>query len=175
MRDLRKFCPTSTTKLKLPTIRLKFQIRTFICCRDAYIWKNSRLLLTSKTKLLMIFTPRIDSVLHVFLFENFRHCRPELVRLPTKKDVSHLSLQLVSQDRTQELFLHTIDPYIGFSRTGFQFCCLWTRVVSQGVVCLHGVGIGGSWTFTVIFFNVSRGSTLFVSLYISFAQAAHDE
>jgi hypothetical protein len=33
----------------------------------------------------------------------------------------------------------------------------------------------GSWTSTVIFFNVSRGSTLFVSLYISFAQTAHDE
>ncbi len=28
--------------------------------------KSYRLLLTPKTKLLMIFTPRIDSVLHVF-------------------------------------------------------------------------------------------------------------
>jgi hypothetical protein len=62
--------------------------------------------------------------------------------------------------------LRTIEPYIGFSRTEFRFCCLWTRVVSQGVVCLHSVGFGGSWTFMVIFFNVSRGSTLFVSLYI---------
>ena len=103
------------------------------------------------------------------IFEKFHHRRPKLVRLPTKQDVSHLSLQLVSQDSPQELFLRTIEPYIGFSRTEFQFCCLWTRVVFQGVVCLHSVGFGGSWTFTVIFFNVSRGSTLFVSLYISFA------
>ena len=43
------------------------------------------------------------------------------------------------------------------------------------MVCLHSVGFGGSWTFTVIFFNVSRGSTLFVSLYVSFALVTHDE
>jgi hypothetical protein len=46
---------------------------------------------------------------------------------------------------------------------------LWTRFVSQGVVCLHCVGCGGAWTFTVIFLIVSRGSTLIVSLNISFA------
>ncbi len=57
-----------------------------------------------KTKLLMIFTPRIDSVLHVFSFENSHHRRQELLRLPTKQDVSHFSLQLVSQDSTRELF-----------------------------------------------------------------------
>jgi len=43
------------------------------------------------------------------------------------------------------------------------------RFVSQGVVCFHSVDFGGFWTFTVIFFNDSRGCTLFVSLYISFA------
>jgi hypothetical protein len=43
----------------------------------------------------------------------------------------------------------------------FQLCCLRTRFVSQGVVCLHSVGFTGSWTVKVIFLNVSRGSTLF--------------
>ena len=81
---------------------------------------------------------------------------------------SHFSLQLVSQDSAQELFRRTISPYLGVSRIEFQFCCLWTPFVSQGVDCLHSVGFGGSWTFTVIFLNVSRGSSLFVSLYISF-------
>ncbi len=82
----------------------------------------------------------------------------------------------MSQDSAQELFRHTIPPYLGVSRIEFQFCLwLWTRFVSQGVVCLHSVGFGGFWTFTVIYLNVSRGSTLFVSLYISFAKAAHDE
>ena len=46
---------------------------------------------------------------------------------------------------------------------------------SQGVVCFDSVGLGCSWTFTVIIFNDPRGSTLFVPLYISFAQSAHDE
>ncbi len=74
-----------------------------------------------------------------------------------------------SQVLPQELFRHTISPYIGVPRIEFQFCCLWIRFVSQGVVCLHSFGVAGSWTVTVIFLNVSRGSTLFVSLYISFA------
>ena len=98
-----------------------------------------------------------------------------LARLHTKQVISHFFLQLVSQDSAQELFRRTIiAPYIGVSWIEFQFC-LWTRFVSQGVGCLHSVDFGGSWTFPVIFLNVSRGSTLFVSLYISFAQAAHDE
>jgi len=73
----------------------------------------------------------------------------------------------VLQDSAQELFRRTIAPYLDGSRIEFQFCCLWTRFVSQGVFCLHSVGFGGSWTFTVIYLNVSRGSTLFVSLCIS--------
>ncbi len=85
------------------------------------------------------------------------------VNLDTKQVISHFFLQLVSQDSTQELFRHTIAPYRGVSRIEFQFCCLWTPFVSQGVVCLHSVGFGGSWTFTVIYLNVFRGSTLFVS------------
>ena len=46
---------------------------------------------------------------------------------------------------------------------------LWIHVVSQGVDCFYSVGLGCSWTFTVIFLNDQRGSTLFVSMYISFA------
>jgi hypothetical protein len=34
-------------------------------------------------------------------------------------------------------------PYFGVSRIEFQFCCLWIRFVSQGVVCFHSVGFGG--------------------------------
>ncbi len=102
--------------------------------------------------------------------ENSHHCRQELSRLPTKQDVSHFSLQLVSQDSARELFnrLMTL-PYQGVSRIEFHVCCLWIPVVRQGVDCFYSVGLGCSWTFTVIIFNDQRGSTLFVSMYISFA------
>jgi hypothetical protein len=39
---------------------------TFICCRCARIWRCSWLLLTPRSMLLMIVTPRIASGLHVF-------------------------------------------------------------------------------------------------------------
>jgi hypothetical protein len=104
-----------------------------------------------------------------FFVDNLRKDIQVLARLHTKQVISHFFLQLVSQDSAQELFRHTIVPYRGVSRIEFEFCFLWTPFVSQGVVCLHRVGCGGSWTFTVIYLNVSRGSTLFVSLYISFA------
>ena len=102
--------------------------------------------------------------------ENSHHCRPEILRLPTKQDVSHFSLQLVSQDSAQEFFnrLMTL-PYQGVSRIEFHMCCLWIPVVSQDVDCFYSVGLGCSWTFTVIIFNDQRGSTLFASMYISFA------
>ena len=83
--------------------------------------------------------------------------RQVLAKLHTKQDISHFFLQLGSQDSAQELFRHTISPYLGVSRIEFQFCCLRTRFVSQGVFCLHSVGFGGSWTFTMIFLNVFRG------------------
>jgi len=102
--------------------------------------------------------------------ENPRQCSQMLARLLTKHDIPHIFLQLVSQDIVQELFHHIMTlPYPGVSRLEFQFCFLRIRFVSQGVVCFYSVGLGGSWTLTVIFFNDSRGSTLFVSLYISFA------
>ena len=95
--------------------------------------------------------------------------RQVLARFHTTQVISHFFLQLVSQDSAQELFERSFSPNHGGSRIEFQFFCLWIRFVSQGVVCLHSVGFGGSWTFPVIFFNVSRGSTLFVSLYMLFA------
>jgi hypothetical protein len=102
--------------------------------------------------------------------ENFHHCRSEPARLPTKKDVSHLSLQQVSEDSAQELF-NRIMPvfYQGGSRIEFHVCCLWIPVVSQGVDCFYSVDLGCSWTFTVIIINDPRGSTLFVSMYLSFS------
>ena len=42
-------------------------------------------------------------------------------------------------------------------------------VVSQDVDCFYSVGLGFSWTFVVIIFNDQHGSTLFVSMYVSFA------
>ena len=92
-----------------------------------------------------------------------------LARLTTKHDIPHVSLQLVSQDSAQELFNRTILPNPVASEIEFQLCCLGTRFVRQGVVCSHSVGLGCSWTFTVIIFNDPRDSTLFVSMYISFA------
>ena len=79
------------------------------------------------------------------------------------------SFQLGSQDCTQELFNYIISPYTADSRIEFQLYSLRTQFVRQGVVCFHSVGLVVSWSFTVIIFNDSRGSTLFVSLYISFA------
>jgi hypothetical protein len=81
-----------------------------------------------------------------------------------------LLLQLVSQEGVQELFQLIMDlPYPVVSRTEFQFCCLRIRFVSPGVGRFRSVGLEISWTFLVIFFNFSWGSTLFISLYMSFS------
>ena len=85
-------------------------------------------------------TPRIASMLHVF--SSISHTKT-VKCLHTKQDISHFFLQLVSHDSVQELFKHTISPYLGVSRIEFQFCYLWIRFVSQGVVCFHSVGFGG--------------------------------
>jgi hypothetical protein len=105
-----------------------------------------------------------------FFVENPHPSRPELLRLYTKQDVSHLSLQQVSQVSAQELFnrLMTL-PYQGVSRIEFHLCYLWIPVVRQGVDCFYSVDLGCSWTFTVIIFNDQRGSTLSVCMYLSFA------
>ena len=101
--------------------------------------------------------------------ENPRHCGQVLARLHTKQDIPHLSLLIVSPDSAQQLFERILLPYLGGSRIEFQLCCLRIRFVSQGGVCFHSVDLGCSWTLTVIIFNDPRGSTLFVSIYISFA------
>jgi hypothetical protein len=72
---------------------------------------------------------------------------------------------LANHDRAHSLTL----TYQGVSRIEFHVCCVWIPVVSQGVDCFYSVGRGCSWTFTVIIFNDQRGSTLFFSMYISFA------
>jgi hypothetical protein len=92
-----------------------------------------------------------------------------LARFLTKQDIPHLFFQLGSQDCTQELISCINAPYLGASRYEFQFCCLWTRFVRQGVVCFLSDDLVGPWIFTVITFNDPRGSILFVSLYVSFA------
>jgi hypothetical protein len=86
----------------------------------------------------------------MFFVDNPRKGFQVIVKLHTKKDISHFFLHLVLQDSAQELFRHTISPYLGVSWIEFQFCCLRTRFVGQGVFCFHSVGFGGSWTFTVI-------------------------
>ena len=103
--------------------------------------------------------------------DNLRKGSQVLARFLTKQDIPHLFFQLGSlgsQDCTQDLISFINVPYLCVSRYEFQFCCLWTRFVSQGVVCFHSVGLVGSWTFTVIIFNGPHGSTLFVSLFILF-------
>ena len=99
--------------------------------------------------------------------ENLRHCGLVLSRLSTQEDNSHFSLHLVSQDSAQELFNHILSSYSAVSRTEFQVCCLQIPSVSQGVVCFHSDDLGCSRTFTVIVLKDLRGSTLFVSMYIS--------
>jgi hypothetical protein len=39
----------------------------------------------------------------------------------------------------------------------------------KGVDCFYSVGLGCPWTFTVIIVIDPHGSTLFVSMYLSFA------
>ncbi len=91
--------------------------------------------------------------------------RQSTERLPSACKVTHEARHLalfpsnnVTRQCTGNLSTHHF-TLSWVSRIEFQFCCLRIRFVSQGVFSL---------TFTVIFLNVSRGSTLFVSLYISF-------
>jgi hypothetical protein len=78
--------------------------------------------------------------------------------------------QLGSQDSAREIFnrLMTL-PYQGVPRIEFHVWYLWIPVVRQGVDRFYSVDLGCSWNFTVIILNDQRGSTLFASMYISFA------
>ncbi len=92
--------------------------------------------------------------------DNSRKGSQVLARLHTKQVISHFFLQLVSQDSLKELFTRTILPYLGVSRIEFQFCCLWTRFVSQGVVCR------GTWW--VILFTVLSAIVFIMVLSLTF-------
>jgi hypothetical protein len=48
-------------------------------------------------------------------------------------------------------------------------CVVYGFQLLVKVLFVFTVGLGFSWTFTVIIFNDPHGSTLFVSMYISFA------
>jgi hypothetical protein len=91
--------------------------------------------------------------------------------LTTKQDTPHFSRQQVSQVSAQELQFERVMiwPYQGVSRFECQLYCLRIPFASQGVVCSHSASLQVSWTFTVIVFKDPRGSTLFVSMYISLA------
>ena len=143
-------------------------IRTFICCRCAYMEELSASF-NAQDQAPDDFHAQDRQCAPCIFVENSRHCRQVLPRLPTKHDIPHLSLQLVSQDSAQELFNRILLPYLGASRIEFQLCCLRIRFVSQGVVCFHSVGLGCSWIFLVIIFKDPCGSTIFVSMYILFA------
>jgi hypothetical protein len=57
--------------------------------------------------------------------ENSHHHGQQLLRLPTKQDVSHFSLQLVSQDSARELFNRLLTlPSQGVSRIEFPWVFL---------------------------------------------------
>ena len=103
--------------------------------------------------------------------EIFRLCSQEPASLTTKQDTPHLSSHQVSQVSAPEFQFERVMilPYQGVSRFEFQLYCLRIPFVSQGVVCSHSGSLQVSWIFAVIVFKDPRGSTLFVSMYISLA------
>jgi hypothetical protein len=86
-----------------------------------------------------------------------------------KQDTPHLFRHQVSQVSAPEFQFERVMilPYQGVSRFEFQLYCRRIPFVSQGVVCSHSPRLQVSWTFPVIVFEDPRGSTLFVSMYIS--------
>ena len=60
-------------------------------------------------------------------------------------------------------------PNQGFWRSEVHFRRLRIRIDSQSVVCVHSVGFGSSLLVFVVFLTDSRGPTLFIFLYVSFA------
>ncbi len=93
-----------------------------------------------------------------------------LARLLTRQDILHFFLELVSQDSAQELLKRTISPYLGVSRIEFQFCCLWIRFVSQGVVCFHSVCFRGhtqdiQYTPRIFVDNSRKGTQVLARLH----------
>jgi hypothetical protein len=96
--------------------------------------------------------------------DNLRKDSQVFARLHTKQDISHFFLLLRNSFDSP---FRLITTFCGLS---FSFVVyVLDLLASNGVFCLQSVGFGVSWTFTVIFLNDSRGSTLFVSQYTSFA------
>ena len=149
-------------------IRTKLFLRTFICCRCARIWKSSRPLLTPKTRLLMIFTPRIDSVIHTFSSNIFAIADKILQGYPRRRTAYTFPFRCHKSGHRNSLHAIQHVPTRVFRGLSFFVSCLWLPVVRQGVVCFHSVGLGCSWIFTAIVFNDPCGSTLSVSMYISY-------
>ena len=52
---------------------------------------------------------------------------------------------------------------------------VYSRIVSQGVVCVHHVYLGSRLFFWVCLFYHPHGSTVYIILYVSFAYVTHDE
>ena len=76
----------------------------------------------------------------------------------------------MSQDNVQELPIRNPDsPYQDFWRFEVHDRCLRFRLDSQSLVCVHSVGLRFSWLFLTVFLIISRGPTLFISMYVSFA------
>ena len=93
-----------------------------------------------------------------------------LVWSPTKHNILHLILQFVPQGNVQELPIRNQDsPYQGFWQSEVHVRCLRSRLDSQSLVCVHSVGFRCSWLFLTVFLIISRGPTLFIFLYMSFA------
>jgi hypothetical protein len=138
-------------------------------CWGAYHFKNTYSPITlgniSSINLVSIFRCSSSPSNPVYQVCSMFFRRQSTQRLPSAYKVTHEARHLATQLNTPFHPYHIIR--LGVSWIEFQFCCLRTRFVSQGVFCFHSAGFGGSWTFTVIFLNVSRSSTLFVSLYIS--------
>ncbi len=77
-------------------------------------------------------------------------------------NISHLHVKV-------RLGRHTITNIVlgcSVCPTGF---FLYFRLDSQSLVCVHSVDLKGSWLFLTVFLIISRGPTLFIFLYISFA------
>jgi len=98
--------------------------------------------------------------------DHLRQGTQVIPRLHTKQDISSFFLQIVSQDSWQELFRHTISPYHDVSRIDFQFCCLRTRFVSNGVFCLYSVDFGVSWTSVGVERSVTETELVMIMLQL---------
>ena len=97
--------------------------------------------------------------------------QPTKVIRDMKHHTQHLLFQFVSKGNAH--LLHSRNqksPYQGFFwRSEVHVRSLRIRIVSHRVVCALSVGLVTSLLFWVFFFTDSRGSTVYIFLYVSFA------